>query len=88
MIQPYDCIDEDDAFVGFGTEGITLYDSLSLLYFRSLERIFFLVEFFYDDVRSFFFSKFSIGLCHFFQTERENNVFHEHELKKVGVHPA
>lgn len=58
MIQPYDCIDEDDAFVGFGTEGITLYDSLSLLYFRSLERIFFLVEFFYDDVRSFFFLNF------------------------------
>lgn len=39
MIQPYDCIDADDAFVGgFGIEGITLYDSLPppLYYFRSL----------------------------------------------------
>lgn len=74
MIQPYDCIDEDDAFVGFGTEGITLYDSLSLLHFRSLERIFFLVEFFYDDVRSFFFLNFpSVSVI--FSRQREKITF-------------
>lgn len=59
MIQPYDRIDEDDAFVGFGMEGIALYDSLSLLYFRSLDYLnetsIFSFRFFYDDVRIFFF---------------------------------
>lgn len=58
MIQPYDRIDEDDAFVGFGMEGIALYDSLSLLYFRSLDYLsetsIFSFGFFYDDVRIFF----------------------------------
>lgn len=73
MIQPYDRIDEDDAFIGFGMEGIALYDSLSLLYFRSLDYLsetsIFSFGFFYDDV-TIFFSKFPI-----FSRERETTFF-------------